>query len=135
MTKVPGRIDFTLNIGGTTQPFLDQGRDLTYALAKEIAAARRVTFELGECVGSSPTPLDPDLRRLLVETAGGLSLPVREFATVGHDASIFARAGIPAAMLLVRNENGSHNPHEAMTIADFGEGARLLAATIATLAG
>lgn len=135
MTKVPGRIDFTLNIGGTTQSFLDQGRDLTYALAKEIAAARRVTFELGECVGSSPTPLDPELRRLLAETAGGLSLPVREFATVGHDASIFARAGIPAAMLLVRNENGSHNPHEAMTIADFGEGAKLLAATIATLAG
>ena len=27
-------------------------------------------------------------------------------------------------MIFVRNENGSHNPHEAMTIDDFMAGAR-----------
>ncbi|MFN4088767.1 MAG: Zn-dependent hydrolase [Alphaproteobacteria bacterium] len=134
MTKVPGRVDFTLNFGGTTQAFLDESRDLTIRLAQEIAAARRVRFELGECVGSSPTPLDGGLRRLLVQTATDLGQPVREFATVGHDASIFARAGIPSAMLLVRNTGGSHNPYETMEMADFGEGARLLAAAIAKLA-
>ena len=48
--------------------------------------------------------------------------------TVGHDASIFQRAGIPAAMVLVRNQHGSHNPHEAMEMADFAAGTRLLAA-------
>jgi N-carbamoyl-L-amino-acid hydrolase len=34
-------------------------------------------------------------------------------------------------MILVRNENGSHNPDEAMDIADFGAGTKVLAATIA----
>jgi N-carbamoyl-L-amino-acid hydrolase len=28
-------------------------------------------------------------------------------------------AGVPSCMLLVRNANGSHNPHEAMEISDF----------------
>ena len=37
----------------------------------------------------------------------------------GHDAAAFAAAGIPAAMLFVRNQNGSHNPHEAMALPDF----------------
>ena len=37
----------------------------------------------------------------------------------GHDASLFANAGIPSGMLFVRNQNGSHNPHEAMDMGDF----------------
>jgi N-carbamoyl-L-amino-acid hydrolase len=28
----------------------------------------------------------------------------------GDDAAVFAYAGIPSAMMFVRNENGSHNP-------------------------
>ncbi len=135
MTKVPGRCDFTLNFGGTTKAFLDDCRDRTRALAERIGSARRVTFELGECVDSDPTPLDPGLRDRLRRTCTCLGVPVREFATVGHDASIFARAGIPSAMVLVRNAHGSHNPDEQMDLADFGEGARVLAATIAALAG
>ena len=31
----------------------------------------------------------------------------------GHAAAVFANAGIPSAMIFVRNENGSHNPFEA----------------------
>lgn len=37
----------------------------------------------------------------------------------GHDAVVFAGMGIPTAMIFVRNENGSHNPAEAMDMADF----------------
>ena len=32
---------------------------------------------------------------------------------------VFARNGIPSAMIFVRNQNGSHNPFEAMEISDF----------------
>ena len=134
MTKVPGRCDFTLNFGGTTKGFLDECRERTRALAERIGRERRVVFDLGECVGSDPTPLDPGLRGRLQKSCESLGLPVREFATVGHDASIFARAGIPAAMVLVRNAHGSHNPDEAMDLADFGEGAKVLADAMASLA-
>ncbi len=133
MTKVPGRCDFSLNFGGTTKEFLAECRDRTRLLAERIGRERRVEFALGECVGSDPTPLDPGLRSRLRKSCESLGLPVREFATVGHDASIFARAGIPAAMVLVRNAHGSHNPDEAMDLADFGEGTKVLADAIAAL--
>ena len=134
MTKVPGRCDFTLNFGGTSQAFLDACRAEVEARAAEIAARRRVTFDLGECVGAAPAPLDESLRAVLEDSAAALEIPTRRFATVGHDAAVFQRAGIPAAMVLVRNAHGSHNPDEAMALDDFGAGVAVLAAAIARLA-
>jgi len=49
----------------------------------------------------------------------------------GHDAALFAWQGVPTAMIFVRNRNGSHNPLEAMTFADFKVAARLLGAILA----
>ena len=134
MTKVPGECAFSLNFGGTTQGFLDAVRDKTWALADKIGARRNVDFQLGDCVGSDPTALDPGLRQRLGATAAQLEIPTHEMATVGHDASIFARAGIPAAMVLVRNQHGSHNAAEAMEMADFCLGTQILAASLLDLA-
>ncbi len=56
-----------------------------------------------------------------------LSLPTETIPSgAGHDAAIFANAGVPSAMIFVRNEHGSHNPREAMEIDDFLKGAELL---------
>jgi len=33
---------------------------------------------------------------------------------------------VPTAMIFVRNAHGSHNPREAMEIADFMQGTRLM---------
>jgi N-carbamoyl-L-amino-acid hydrolase len=44
----------------------------------------------------------------------------------GHDAAVFAKVGIPSAMIFVRNEHGSHNQDEAMSLDDFAVGARAL---------
>ena len=44
----------------------------------------------------------------------------------GHDAAIFANAGIPTAMIFVRNQNGSHNPLEAMKTEDFLAGTSII---------
>jgi N-carbamoyl-L-amino-acid hydrolase len=33
-------------------------------------------------------------------------------------------------MIFIRNDNGSHNPDEAMSMADFANAARLLAAFV-----
>ena len=43
---------------------------------------------------------------------------------------VITNAGIPSAMLFVRNENGSHNPDEAMDIPDFVKGVDVLAEAI-----
>lgn len=54
----------------------------------------------------------------------------------GHDAGILANAGVPAAMVFVRNPTGvSHSPAEHATRDDCLEGVRALAAVIRDLAG
>jgi N-carbamoyl-L-amino-acid hydrolase len=50
----------------------------------------------------------------------------------GHDAAIFANTGVPAAMVFVRNEHGSHNPREAMAFEDFLVAAGVLRAVLLT---
>ena len=133
MTKVPGEVSFTLNFGATTVESLERAHDAIVALADEIGQQRRVRFELGDRVGTDPTPLEPGLREQLRHAAEAMEIPYKEMATVGHDASVFARAGIPAAMVLVRNSHGSHNPEEAMRIDDYGHGVRVLTRTVLDL--
>jgi beta-ureidopropionase / N-carbamoyl-L-amino-acid hydrolase len=54
----------------------------------------------------------------------------------GHDAGILAAAGVPAAMLFVRNPTGvSHSPAEHATRDDCLHGVRALTAVIRDLAG
>ena len=43
----------------------------------------------------------------------------------------FAEAGVPMGMLFVRNQNGSHNPDEAMRIEDLCAAATLVAHLVA----
>ena len=54
--------------------------------------------------------------------------------TVGHDTAMFMRAGIPSAVILVRNQNGSHNPDEALKPEHFAAGVRVLAGAMIRLA-
>ena len=65
---------------------------------------------------------------MLTEGARALHLTTVDLPCgAGHDAQDFALAGFPAAMIFVRNANGSHNPNEAMEFGDFELGTRLLA--------
>ena len=134
MTKVPGAVDFTLNFGSTRPADLEAFRNRAEALAEEIGTRRRVRFELGQAVGTDPVALDAALREALGEACAACGQRVFEMPTVGHDAAVFTKAGIPAAMILVRNAHGSHNADEAMDLADFAVGCRVLAATLAARA-
>ncbi|CAH1689909.1 hypothetical protein CHELA1G11_20582 [Hyphomicrobiales bacterium] len=44
----------------------------------------------------------------------------------GHDPVAFAEAGIPAGLVFIRNQFGSHNPNEAMRMEDFAEACRVV---------
>jgi beta-ureidopropionase / N-carbamoyl-L-amino-acid hydrolase len=129
MTKVPGEVTFSLNIGATVDAAMEAlHRDILHR-ADELAAEHNVRFELGARVGTPATKLDANIQRVTAEAARTLGIAAQSMPTVGHDASTFARLGVPASVLLVRNENGSHNPAEAMAIADFMLGVHVLAET------
>ena len=136
MTKVAGEVAFTLNMGATEPDTLAQARDVLAQAIARIERDRRVRFDLGPEVGTVPLPLDAGLNAALAESAAAAGVRAMLMPTVGHDAAMFALSGIPAAVLLVRNANGSHNPDETMTREDFIAGGTVLAgAMLAVAAG
>jgi N-carbamoyl-L-amino-acid hydrolase len=129
MTKVPGEVTFSLNIGATTDAPMAALHDAILKRTDELSAEHGVRFALGARVGTPGFGLDPAIRDTAAAAARDLGIPARPMPTVGHDAATFARLGVPAGVLLVRNSNGSHNPAEDMAIADFLLGVHLLAET------
>jgi N-carbamoyl-L-amino-acid hydrolase len=127
MTKVAGEVNFSLNLGAAVKPSLDEARALLFELVERIEKDRGVTFELGREVGTPPTPMDERLIALIEDAARPLGIATRRMPTVGHDAAMFARAGIPCAVLLTRNAHGSHNSDEALDREDFAAGVQVLA--------
>jgi beta-ureidopropionase / N-carbamoyl-L-amino-acid hydrolase len=134
MTKVAGEVKFSLNIGAAAKASQDAARAFLFDLIEHIESDRRVTFELGREVGTTPTQLDEHLIALIEDTASALGIATRRMPTVGHDAAMFARAGIPSAVILVRNANGSHNSDEALDRADFAAGVYVLGRAMHSLA-
>jgi N-carbamoyl-L-amino-acid hydrolase len=83
------------------------------------------------------TDFDAGLRDLLAELlAGRDGVPAPVLPTgAGHDAGILSAAGIPTAMLFVRNPTGvSHSPDEHAETADCLAGVEALARTMEALA-
>src|SRR5699024_11887967 len=100
-----------------------------------VAAKRGVRFEFDDRVLSEPAAMDAGVVDVISRAcqASGAAFDVIP-SGAGHDAALMANAGIASGMIFVRNEHGSHNPHEAMEIADFMLGAQVLSDALATLA-
>ncbi len=108
---------------------------------------RALVADLGEVVTSlggqiredswtPSTPFDDMLSarlRRVIGVESSLSVPVLG-SGAGHDAGILASAGIPTAMLFVRNPTGvSHSPAEHAERADCHAGVEALAACLTDL--
>jgi len=131
LTKVPGEVQFTIDVRSEDPTLLTQARGFLERSALEIGARRGVRFALGALDIGAPALMDTVLQddlRTLAEVQGIASMTLASGA--GHDAANFALAGIPSAMIFVRNDHGSHNRDEAMDPDDFASGARLLAALL-----
>jgi N-carbamoyl-L-amino-acid hydrolase len=94
-------------------------------------------FELTRESWTPATPLGGPLTDRIAKIAGesvGIG-PLPALATgAGHDAGILATAGIPSAMIFVRNPSGvSHAPQEHVQPEDAAAGVRSLTAVLADL--
>lgn len=109
--------------------------DTVEAVAGAIAKRHGVHFDFGAETRTEPAPIDYGLRDLLDRQCQKLGVPRRDLPSgAGHDAAVFATEGVPTAMLFVRNQNGSHNPREAMRMDDFEKGVEVLEAALTALA-
>jgi N-carbamoyl-L-amino-acid hydrolase len=119
-STVAGQVDFSLDMRSQsplTLALMDQ--KLRTALT-DITARHGVEIILGQHTSSDPGVVSPALFDQLTTAAAALghwAMPLPSGA--GHDTALFAGAGVDAAMLFVRNANGSHNPDEAMDMEDF----------------
>jgi N-carbamoyl-L-amino-acid hydrolase len=126
-TKIPGEARFQLDVRSVTPANVDAVYDRLHILVREIEARRGVRFELGDEVVSPPTAMDAEVQAGLTRAATALGVPFLQMPSGGgHDAVAFAEAGVAAGMLFVRNQNGSHNPHEAMRPEDFAAATNVL---------
>lgn len=120
IARIPGTVRFSLDIRSQHTETLEAFYDLFLSECAMIAEERGVEFRFDRRIDSAPAAMAPDWIKRLKTAADRLGLPNEEMPSgAGHDAAVFANAGIPSAMIFVRNENGSHNPHEKMEIADF----------------
>jgi N-carbamoyl-L-amino-acid hydrolase len=136
MTKIPGEIWFSMDIRSEDNDVLLAIDRRLRDLAREIGARRNVTIDLGALTNAKPGPIDQAMRGRLEALARTLDIPALSMASgAGHDAAVFANQGVPTAMIFVRNEHGSHNPDEAMELADFALGLKLLVAAVEEIDG
>lgn len=130
--KIPGEVRFCLDVRSTEPAVLEQ---VEAALAEHIAAieaARSVRFVLGERTSSTPARMSAALVESLSGHARRLGTPFRTMASgAGHDTATLAGQGVPSTMIFIRNQNGSHNPDEAMRIEDLCAAATLVAHLVA----
>jgi beta-ureidopropionase / N-carbamoyl-L-amino-acid hydrolase len=126
-TKIPGEAQFQLDVRSVQPASVDAMFAELHRLVGAIEPRRGVRFELGIETGSLPSPMDATVQAELARAAQAGGIAFRTMASGGgHDAAAFAQAGVPAAMLFVRNQHGSHNPHEAMRLEDFAAGCAVM---------
>lgn len=127
MTKIAGRVEFSLDMRSLDPAYLDQAEAMVRDAAQHISEQRGVRFDLGAVTRAAPGVLCERLRAELTSMVQELNIPHMPLASgASHDAAAFADAGVKTAMLFIRNANGSHNPDEAMELADFNAATRVL---------
>ncbi|SFC19731.1 N-carbamoyl-L-amino-acid hydrolase [Polaromonas sp. OV174] len=134
ISRIPGQVGFSFEARSKSQDTLEAFYQLMRAECRAIGRERQVRFEFDRRLLSDPATMDGQLCELLSKTCSRLGTAFEVIPSgAGHDASLFANAGIPSAMLFIRNQNGSHNPDEAMEMDDFMPGVQVLHETIAAL--
>ena len=122
MAKIAGLVRFGLDVRSPDQATIDEMYTRFDAIIADVERTRGVVVDLGPATRTSPTIMDTGVQAGLARAADTLGIAHRSMPSGGgHDTSAFVQAGVPAGMLFVRNQNGSHNPDEAMRMEDFAQ--------------
>jgi N-carbamoyl-L-amino-acid hydrolase len=122
-SKVPGETRFVLDLRSVSEETMNAVATEAQSAAARIGEEYRVSFDLGVATDSPPAVMDTRLRSKLMTL---LEQPIEMPSGAGHDSATFVKVGVPSAMILIRNDHGSHNPAEAMELDDFAVGTQAL---------
>ena len=127
VSRVPGEARLSVEIRADDWQTLQDFHQLLQEEARGVARARGVSFVFDEAIVNRPAPMHPRWIERLAQLCDSAGIPHARLASgAGHDAAVFVHAGVPTAMLFIRNAHGSHNPDEDMDIDDLLLAARIL---------
>jgi N-carbamoyl-L-amino-acid hydrolase len=131
IARIPESVRFAFEMRSQSEATLASAYDLFLAECAAVSKERGVSFRFDEKVEAAGAMMDKGWVEHLVAAAGRLGVPAETVPSgAGHDAAVFANAGVPSAMIFVRNPHGSHNPREAMEISDLVAGVDIMHAAI-----
>ena len=133
-SRIPGQVNFSFEMRSKSIDTLEAFYQLMRAECTAISRERKVRFEFDRRLLSQPATMDAALSQRLADLCTQQGCPYEVIPSgAGHDAAMFANAGIPSAMLFIRNQNGSHNPDETMDLDDFMRGVSVMHQAILSL--
>ncbi len=120
LSRIPDSVGFSMDIRSQDITALDEMRELLQDEARHIENDRGVKFQFDEEIFTAPAMCDAGMVEDLTQAQKRLGQNAFVMPSGGgHDAAVFANAGVPTGMIFVRNRGGSHNPGEQMEISDF----------------
>ena len=127
ISVIPGEVGFSFEVRSQSHETLEQFYKLMRNECEDIGSERGVDFQFDRRLYAEPARMDPAWVERLLAAGRRTGLEIETIASgAGHDAAVFANAGVPSGMVFIRNRHGSHNPHEAMEISDFMLGVDVL---------
>ncbi|MEI6319933.1 MAG: hydantoinase/carbamoylase family amidase [Pseudomonadota bacterium] len=127
VSVIPGEVAFSFEVRSQDNDVLERFHKLMMEECERIGRSRGVEFQLDRRLYTAPATMDPDWVARLSRACEAESIDMEPMPSgAGHDAAVFANAGVSCGMVFVRNDRGSHNPHEAMDLQDFFSGVEVL---------
>jgi N-carbamoyl-L-amino-acid hydrolase len=128
VSRVPGEVRFSVELRADRWERLNAFQEVLREEAQAVSRAREVAFHFDMPIINKPASMDRLWIDRLERLCARSGVPhMRLPSGAGHDAAVFAQAGVPTAMLFIRNANGSHNPLEDMRMDDLLLASRILA--------
>ncbi len=127
VSVIPGEVAFSFEVRSQDNDVLERFHKLMMEECERIGRSRGVEFQFDRRLYTAPATMDPAWVARLSRACEAESIDMEPMPSgAGHDAAVFANAGVSCGMVFVRNDRGSHNPHEAMDLQDFFSGVEVL---------
>lgn len=127
VSVIPGELTFSFEVRSQNEETLEQFYQLMRNECEQIARSRGVTFEFDRKLFTRPAIMDATWVERIQAACTTYGIKTESIPSgAGHDAAVFANLGIPSGMVFIRNDKGSHNPHESMDMDDFMLGVDVL---------
>ena len=128
ITKVPGYFRTALDIRSTHSQTLRDFYEFFLNVSDVACKRRGVELSLMDFYESPPAIMDEDIVSRLAHAASEIEVPYQYMPSgAGHDAAVFANAGIPTAMIFFRHNGISHKPEEEFEYESGVLGTRVIA--------